>query len=73
MKQVKVVTSSELKTVPKKKAIFLGGIVEGRRKAKERAIKSKGWSHVYAEPDAAGRRMLLEVYDRDGGREVIRG
>jgi hypothetical protein len=72
VKQVKVVTSSELKRVPARKAVFRGGIVEGRWKAKERAIKYKGWSHIYGPDGNIGNWVLLEKYDRDGGREVIR-
>jgi hypothetical protein len=73
MRQVKVVTSSELKIVSRKKRHFFGGIVEARKTAAQRAVSCCGWSHIYAMSDDAGHRLLLEVYDRDGRREVIRG
>lgn len=70
MKQVKVVTSSELHRLPARKKIFEGGIVVARAIAEDRARKYHGWSHIYAMPNEAGHRMLIEVFDRRGQRRV---
>jgi hypothetical protein len=70
MKNCKVVTTSCLHTVPKKKVEFIGTLSACREKANYRAQKYQGSSVIYAPPcPKLGVRLIIETHLRDG--EVI--
>jgi hypothetical protein len=64
MKLFRVWTTSSLETVPEKKAVFEGPMLDARKKARYRAVKYQGTSMIFAPENEQGHRLLVETWNR---------